>query len=224
MHTAETLKRTIVDVLESRPEVCASAIGVSIEGDGVVTLSGHVPTWFEKEAAEEIVKQVAGVRVLANELEVRVSGTSSRDDTDLALAIRHALEWHVAVPDEHITALVDHGRVRLEGVVDWRYQREAAERAVSVLEGVRLIDNRIAVETNAAAANLTREVDTALHRDAALAGQHIKVEVTGTRVVLTGVVRSWSDRAAAEQIAAGTRGVTDVENQLVPGVASPFEA
>lgn len=221
--TSEALKRDVLDALDFHPEVKASSIGVSVEDHGVVTLSGHVPTYFEKDAAEEIVKRVTGVRAVANELQVRVSESASMDDTDLAMAIRHALEWNVAVPDERITVLVDHGRVRLEGEVDGRYQREAARRAVSVLPGVKSIDNAIVVVAGTPAAALGREIADALRRDASLAGQHIKAEADGTRVVLTGSVRSWSDRDAAERIAAAARGVTEVENHLTLVSPSPFE-
>lgn len=224
MKTADALKRDVLDALEFQPEVCASSIGVAVEDDGVVTLSGHVPTYFEKEAAEDIVKRVAGVRAIANELQVRVTESASADDTDHAVAVRHALEWHLAVPDEHITAVVEHGHVTLEGEVDWRYQREAAERAVAVLPGVKSIVNRITIAPTAAAADLAHRIEEALQRDAALAGQHIKVEVAGTTAILRGTVRSWTDRDAAEETAASARGITEVENHLAPGVPLPFES
>ena len=44
------LKQTILDALEFDPSIDAASIGVSVD-NGVVTLSGHVPTYFEKMKA-----------------------------------------------------------------------------------------------------------------------------------------------------------------------------
>jgi osmotically-inducible protein OsmY len=44
------LQRDILDELKWEPEVDAAHIGVSVK-DGVVTLTGHVPSYGEKYAA-----------------------------------------------------------------------------------------------------------------------------------------------------------------------------
>jgi hypothetical protein len=49
----------------------ASDIAVAVK-DGVVTLSGFVPSFWEKDAAEKAVKRVYGVRGIANDIEVKL--------------------------------------------------------------------------------------------------------------------------------------------------------
>lgn len=145
MKSVNALQRDVQDALDLQPAIRTGTIGVSVEEDGVVTLSGHVASHFDKEAAELAAKQVPGVHAVANELQVRLSESAQRDDTDLAIGIRRALDWNEAVPSERITVLVERGRVILEGEVDWRYQREAAEHAAAGLAGLHAVDNRIRI-------------------------------------------------------------------------------
>ena len=62
--TDMTLKQLIEDELEFEPSVDAADIGVAVE-NGIVTLSGHVPTYGQKAKVEEIVSRLKGVRGLA---------------------------------------------------------------------------------------------------------------------------------------------------------------
>ena len=49
------------------------------------------------------------------------------------------------IPDDNIKVQVSDGWVTLEGTVEWYYQKEAAERAVRYLRGVKGVINKIAV-------------------------------------------------------------------------------
>ena len=97
MKTDTDLQQDVIDELVWEPSIDAAAIGVTVE-DGVVTLSGHVPSFAEKWTAEHVAKRVAGVRAVANEIVVRLPGTSERTDSDIARAALNALEWDVWVP------------------------------------------------------------------------------------------------------------------------------
>ena len=72
-------------------------IGV-IAKDGVVTLTGYVDSYVKKWAAEERAHRVRGVKAVANDIEVRLPGSSERTDTDIAAAATRALEWDAFVP------------------------------------------------------------------------------------------------------------------------------
>ena len=46
-----TLRQNILDELEFEPSIDAAHIGVAVE-DGIVTLTGHVSSYWEKTTAE----------------------------------------------------------------------------------------------------------------------------------------------------------------------------
>ena len=94
MKTDTDLQQDVIDELVWEPGIDAAAIGVAVE-DGVVTVTGHVPSFAEKWTAEYVAKHVAGVRGVANEIMVQLPGTSARSDADIARAALNALEWDV---------------------------------------------------------------------------------------------------------------------------------
>ena len=122
------LQKKVLDALDWEPSLDAGRIGVAATA-GVVTLTGQVSSYADRWTAERVVKQMAGVKGLANELEVKLPGDSRRTDTDLASAAVRALEWDVQVPHQKIKVRASDGWISLEGQVEWQYQREAAERA-----------------------------------------------------------------------------------------------
>ncbi len=69
MKTDMQIKRDVLDQLAGEPSVTASAIGVAVR-DGVATLTGTVPTYAEKCAAERAARRVAGVQAIAEEIRV----------------------------------------------------------------------------------------------------------------------------------------------------------
>jgi BON domain len=103
------LQHDVQEELEWEPSVDASHIGVAATQPGVVTLTGTVVTYAEKVSAERVAKRVSGVRAVANDIEVRVTGSMKRTDTDIAQAVLRALEWDIAIPHEDQGA----GRQRL---------------------------------------------------------------------------------------------------------------
>ena len=129
------MQRDVLDELKWEPSVDAAHIGVSVK-DGIVTLSGHVSSYAEKYAAERAAKRVYGVKAVANELDVKLPGSSRRTDEDIAAAAVNALKSNLAVPADKIKVTVSKGWVTLEGEVEWQYQKMAAESAVRYLPGV----------------------------------------------------------------------------------------
>src|SRR6266508_6461375 len=101
-------------------------VGVAVD-QGVVTLTGTVASYAKKLAAQEAAHRVTGVLDVADDIRVKVPGSLGRTDTEIAQAVRHALEWNVMVPDTHITSTVTDGWVTLEGGVNLLREREDAE-------------------------------------------------------------------------------------------------
>ena len=107
------LKSDIETELRFDPKLDAAQIGVTVN-EGAVSLLGTVETYAEKFAAEDAARRVCGVRTLAQDLAVKLTGHHERNDTEIAVAIVNAFKWNVYVPDS-ITAKVEHGMVTLEG-------------------------------------------------------------------------------------------------------------
>ena len=214
MKTDTDLQQDVIDELVWEPSIDAAAIGVAAE-DGVVTLTGHVPSYAEKWTAEYAAKRVAGVRAVANEIAVRLPGASKRSDSDIARAALHALAWDVWVPEERVSVTVSDGWVKLDGTVDTKHQKLAAERAVRTLTGVKSVTNLIQVTPTVQPADVTTKITGAFQRSAVLDARQIEAETHGGRVVLRGTVRTWNERETAEQAAWAAPGVAEVDNQII---------
>lgn len=121
------------------------AVGVRISAnDGAVMLSGHVPSQSQKRAAVRAAERVSGVRVVADDIDVRLPQTTVREDRKLAEAIAHERAWSTRIPDS-IRIQVNKGHVTMRGKVQRSYQREDVESAIRHLSGVRGVTNRISV-------------------------------------------------------------------------------
>jgi osmotically-inducible protein OsmY len=125
MKSDTVLQKDVIDELRWDPRVKQKEIGVAAK-DGVVTITGSVESFAERWAVERAIERVAGVRVVANEIDVKLPSSLVRTDSDIAHQMRQAFKWDVQVPDELITAEVTKGWVTLEGEVGWNFQREAA--------------------------------------------------------------------------------------------------
>ncbi len=161
MKTDSDLQKDVLAELAWEPSVNPAHIGVSVK-DGVVTLSGHVASFAEEYAAEETAKRVYGVKSVANELDVKLPGTSERSDEDIAQAAVEALKSDISVPDDRIKVIVRKGWVELEGDVEWQYQKEAADRAVRHLTGVTGVTNLIKVAPRVSPSELKSQIEEAL--------------------------------------------------------------
>lgn len=213
MESGTNLQYDVIDELAWEPSINAAAIGVTVE-DGVVILTGHVPSFAEKRTAEAVAKRVVGVRAVANEIVVRLPGTSERTDADIARATLNALEWDVWVPQQRVTVTVSDGWVKLDGTVDTQYQKLAAERVVHTLTGVQGVTNLITVTPKVQPTEIKAKIEGAFQRSAALDARDIQVETRGGKVVLRGHVHSWYEHETAERAAWAAPGVAAVENHL----------
>lgn len=209
------LQHAVLEALRWEPSVNAAGIGVAVQ-DGVVTLSGHVPSYAEKKAAERAAQRVSGVKAIAEEIEARLPGKYQRTDADLAKAVADTIAWHVFLPEDRIKVKVEDGWVTLEGEVERYHQWAEISGAVRHLTGVRGVSNLLQIKPLAkvASESIKAKIKRALERAADADADQITVEVRGTEVTLSGTVRSFAEREDAERTAWAAPGVREVHNRI----------
>jgi osmotically-inducible protein OsmY len=208
------IQQDVLKELKWDPRVEETEVGVQVE-KGVVTLTGTVSSYAKRLAAQEAAHRLYGVLDVANDITVKVSGGLARTDTEIAQAVRHALEWDVFVPDKQITSTVSRGWVTLEGTVELWSQREDAARAVRNLGGVQGVTDKIAVKQSKVGAHDVRKaVEEALERRAEREAKRIEVQVDDGTVTLSGVVQSWEEKVAVAAAARYAPGVVMVNDRL----------
>lgn len=217
------LTKEVKEALEWEPALDARAIHVSVK-DGIVTLTGHVPSYPEKHLAEQAAGFVRGVKAVACELSVALPDFGSRADQEIAKAAADAIAWNTLLANTSIQVFVDKGRVTLEGAVNWQYQRQSADHAVRYLAGVRDVNNHIIVRPTAERVAVRSQIEAALIRNARLDAERIRVEIRGDRVILSGAVQSWLEREEAERAAWASPGVGEVDNGLIVNPVSVLQA
>jgi len=209
------IKRDVEDELKWDPEIMdPTDIAVSVK-DGVVTLAGFARRYIDKWEAEWAAKRVQGVVGIANDIEVRLPDADERPDPEIARDAVASIKLQLPEAWENITVIVRDAWVTLQGHVEWQYQREAAERAVHPIKGVKSISNLIRIEPKVAPAEVKRKIEEAFKRSAELDARRITIEVVGNEVILRRTVRSWSEYAEAERAAWAAPGVVNVTNELV---------
>jgi osmotically-inducible protein OsmY len=212
MKSSAVIQKDVYDELKFDPRIREGEIGVSV-AQGVVTLSGSIPTFAEKWAAEEAALKVAGVATVVNDLKVKIT-SSKEDDQEIAEAINRAFKWNVWIPKDSIKTLVDDGWVTLSGKLDYNYQKEAAQNAVKTLPGVRGVSNKITVEPKASIRDIKAHIRRAIHRYADKDANAIDISVADGEVRLSGTVHSRGEKSEAEFAAWQTPGVRTVKNNI----------
>lgn len=201
-------------LVELKKEPCAGRSPIAVEvADGIATLSGVVASVAEKTAAEGAARRISGIRGIANEIDV--ASPALHDDTELARRIAETLESNVAVPAGRIRVEVERGVVTLTGRVDWRFQVEALHKAAQAVPGTIGIVTSLEVHHPVCADDVRDGIEAAYRRLAELDAKAVKIETDGSKVVLSGRVRSRHERQIADRAAWASPGVTDVQNDIL---------
>jgi osmotically-inducible protein OsmY len=211
--TDKDLKEHVQNALDWEPSVDASDIGVAVD-EGVVTLRGNVGSYSEKVKAERVALRVYGTKAVANDLTVHLPTMFERTDTEIAQTALVALKWSTSVPADRVVITVSDGWLTLSGTVEWQYQKDAAARAIRDLTGVKAVSNNIVVQPRVKTGDVRDKIEAAFRRSAEVDARRISVTTTDGKVILSGNVRSWAEREAAERAAWAAPGVTQVQDRL----------
>ncbi len=212
--TDKQLRDDVLKELDWEPSVDAADIGVTVE-NGIVTLSGNVPTYSQKIAAETAARRVKGVRAIVQMLEVRL-GVADGDEV-LARRALDVLDWNVSIPKGAVQVEVSHGLVVLSGQVDWEFQRRAADEAMHKLGGIVGVVNNISLRPRVSPSDVKMRIQTALERHADIEAAKVHVDVDGGKVTLTGKVKTWNERDLIESAVWAAPGVRTIEDRVSIG-------
>lgn len=191
--------------------------------DGVVTLSGQVQRFSDKEDAERKAHHAKNATAISNRIEVAVpegiSDAALRDKLGKAL-VYDRVGYGTTVYN-NITLGVDHGVVTLGGIVYGPTDKDSAISLVANTPGVRDIVDNLEVAPVSPMDDRIRIAEAraiygyaSLNRYALDPAKTIRITVVNGHVTLNGVVDSKADRDTAGIRANGVPGVFSVENHL----------
>lgn len=213
----ERTRERVYRELAGDPRVDSDAITVSVRSR-VVTLSGEVPTMFQRQIAQITARSVLGVARVENELTVNAE---PREDDDIRQDVLSALASDSSLGMAKIGVQVDQATITLTGEVQDSNSKLHAERVVGRMRGVRGINNELRVAWSRSFSDdaLAKRICERLASNAQTrwAAKRIRVAVKNGVAVLSGRVSRWSERREAERVARLTDGVRSVDNQLAVG-------
>lgn len=222
MKADDEIQKNVIEELKWQPSIHSTEIGVAVK-NGIVTLSGTVGTYIEKKTAENAAFSVSGVKGVAEDIEVNIGPGHKKTDAELAQAALNALKWNVLVPDDKIKVKVENSWVTAEGTVDWVYQQNAVRDALSNITGIKGLSNLVKIQPKVNAADVKKNIASAFERSAIIDSNSIHIENSGNKVILSGKVRSYSERREAERAAWNAPGVATVENNIEVRIPSYAE-
>jgi hyperosmotically inducible protein len=200
--------------------------------DGVVTLTGQVPSEDLKSFAAEIARDTPGVKDVKNEIAISPTAQPSIEgsrveDLEIKTSILEAFTRSPELGGKHIDVKVENRIVTLEGSVETPAQRNGAEQTARAVSGVAGVTNNLVVTNPQAAsepppaaqqsesvADLAKKVEFELFRTQAFDTTTMSIKTDGGTVTLSGNVRSRAEQLLAERVAQGVPGVKKVVNEL----------
>ncbi len=232
LRTDGQISRDVIDALLNDPATDSYEIDVRVD-DNLVTLTGTVNSWQEKNLCEKVAKGVRGVKGVSNA--IRVDWLQERSNDEITKEIEKTLEWDAFVDHALIDVAVKDGKVTLSGIVGSAAEKNEAYWDAHV-HGVTFVDDSgLEVKKWARDADLKREkyvnrsdkqienaVSDALIYDPRVSSFKITPEAAGSMVTLRGTVDNLKAKRAAAQDARNTVGVRWVVNRIKVRPAEPL--
>ena len=131
----------VLNALKLNSDVPFDKIQVEVE-DGHVTLDGKLEWNHQKQAAQQSVSNVAGIKVLTNNIKIETDNADDIEKKD----IERAIDRNWAMNNQDIQVYVSGNKVTLNGTVHSFYQKEEAERMAWNAPGVWTVNNELLID------------------------------------------------------------------------------
>ena len=138
----ESIARVASNVLEWDVSVPHERVNVQVQ-KGLVTLSGEVDWWYQKNAAESVVRHLTGVVSVSNGITIKPE--IKQLDDDVRDQIESAFQRNAVLDARRITVDTRGGRVILRGSVRSWAEREQVELVVWAAPGVSEVESYITI-------------------------------------------------------------------------------
>ena len=134
------IANSIVKAYQYFDEVLNDNLKIIVE-NGNVYLDGQVDWKLRKDAYEESIKNIAGIKKITNVIKVKAESTDFLERSKL----ESALTRHCSIDDKIVKVEVKGDTVKLTGLVHSLHQKEEADRLAWKAKGVGLVENELAV-------------------------------------------------------------------------------
>lgn len=220
-----SLKTDVTRALALDAATANSKVTVRVDDAGMVTLSGTVDSWAQRDLVEKLVSGVRGVRAIENR--VTFENKSDRPDSQIKAEILGLMRWNALLDHELVNVDVRDGMVRLTGIVGSTAERTYAHYDAWV-PGAKEVDysgleiknwardpalrktKYVVKSDDAVAAGL----GAALRQNPRIQAYKIRVDAVGGIITLRGIVGNLAAKRAAERNAYNTVGVRGVINRI----------
>lgn len=210
--------------------------------EGVATLRGTVEDEVDRELAEQVALNTAGITRVDNQLSLdptlaeqaqpRQSFAQKLEDATLTATIKSKLLWNAATQALAIDVATVDGVVTLKGKAQTADAKQLAGTLATNTDGVYEVNNLISLgvadtattraeaqakktEDSISDAWITSKVKASLVLNRDLDGLSIDVQSQGGMVVLRGTVASVEMKSLAVEVARNIRGVRGVDADLL---------
>jgi osmotically-inducible protein OsmY len=213
-YTDAQIKYDVLDEIRHDVRIDSTNLAVDVH-NGVVRLSGTVPTYFQKITAGEDAQRIKGVRSVENDLVVTL--VAPWTDQEIAGTVRANLARDVRLPNPGtIQVNVVNGVVTLSGTVSTYAQKtDAADDAWTAPGVVDVVNNLTVVPPfTRSDADLATNVRNLIDTDPAIDSTNVNVTVVNGTVYLRGTVPTYYQVQQAADDAWSVAGVVNVVNEL----------
>lgn len=220
----QDLKNQVESTLLLDTAVQSKGVKVTVRG-GIVTLTGGVPSYQQRDLCQWLTEGVGGVREVENHL--HIEQRVARTDAEISSDVESRLRWDALVNHGLIEVSVRDAVVSLRGQVASAAERRRAASDAWVRGAERVDDTGLQVHWWAkehdlkkdqllgkSDASIAEAIRDAAAYDPRVSAANLQIAVDGGAVTLGGSVASVGGRFAAEDLAYNTVGVTEVKNEL----------